>query len=269
MPSKRLLWWSVIGVALYHIGSNHCYHQLLKNLYNWCKPIGSTLMPRSPMFSKLFGRSPVTPLQAHMNKAAECTLALRKYFETLRSGEWDRVSECYDTISQIEDEADALKKEIRLNLPSSLFLPVSRSDLLERVRVQDEIPNRAKDIAGIVLGRKMQVPESLTERFMEFVQISIDATEKTRSMLESLDELLDSGFSTREIDRIETMIAELGELETDSDRKQIQIRSALYELEKDLNAVDVMFLYKVIDWIGDIADHAQTVGNRMLYVIAR
>ena len=226
-------------------------------------------MPRSPIFSKLFGRSPVAPLQAHMNKAAECTVALGAYFETLQSADWDKVSDCYDTISSIEDEADALKKEIRLNLPSSLFLPVSRSDLLELVRVQDEIPNRAKDVAGIVLGRRMQVPEPLSGAFMEFLQVSIEATEKTRSMLESLDELLESGFSTREIDHIEAMIAELGELETNSDMKQIKIRGTLFELEKEFNAVDVMFLYKVIDWIGDIADHAQTVGNRMLYVIAR
>ena len=98
-------------------------------------------MARSPIFSKLFGRSPIAPLQAHMNKAAECTVALGAYFETLQSADWDKVSDCYDTISGIEDEADALKKEIRLNLPSSLFLPVSRSDLLELVRVQDEIPN--------------------------------------------------------------------------------------------------------------------------------
>jgi predicted phosphate transport protein (TIGR00153 family) len=84
-----------------------------------------------------------------------------------------------------------------------------------------------------------------------------------------LDQLLDSGFSTRQIERIETMIVELGELETESDVKQIEIRSALFELEKDMNPVDVMFLYRVLEWIGDVADHAQTVGNRMLYVIAR
>jgi len=226
-------------------------------------------MPRSPIFSKLFGRSPVSSLQAHMAKAAECTVALDAYFELLYQENWNELANQYQKISDLEEQADELKREIRLNLPRSLFLPVSRSDLLELVRVQDEIPNRVKDIAGIVLGRKMQIPESLRASFLEFVAASVNATKKSHSMLELLDQLLDSGFSARQIERIETMIVELGELETASDVKQIEIRSALFELEKDMNPVDVMFLYRVLEWIGDVADHAQTVGNRMLYVIAR
>jgi len=226
-------------------------------------------MPRSPIFSKLFGRSPVSSLQAHMAKAAECAAALDTYFELLFQENWNELANQYQEICDIEEQADELKREIRLNLPRSLFLPVSRSDLLELVRVQDEIPNRVKDIAGIVLGRKMQIPEPLRASFLEFVTASVNATKKSNSMLEMLDQLLDSGFSTRQIERIETMIVELGELETESDVKQIEIRSALFELEKDMNPVDVMFLYRVLEWIGDVADHAQTVGNRMLYVIAR
>ena len=226
-------------------------------------------MPLSPIFSKLFGRSPVASLQAHMAKAAECAEALNTYFKLQNEENWKELSGQYQKISDLEDQADVLKREIRLNLPRSLFLPVSRSDLLELVRVQDEIPNRVKDIAGIVLGRKMRIPEPLQANFMEFVSTSVSATEKSHSMLELLDELLDSGFSTRQIDRIETMIVELGDLETASDVKQIELRSALFELEKNLNPIDVMFLYKVLEWIGDVADHAQTVGHRMLYVIAR
>jgi len=226
-------------------------------------------MPRNPIFSKLFGRSPVSSLQAHMVKAAECALALNDYFVLLNQQNWDEVAIQYERICEIEEQADELKREIRLNLPRSLFLPVSRSDLLELVRVQDEIPNRVKDIAGIVLGRKMRIPETLQTSFVEFVATSVRATEKSNSMLALLDQLLDSGFSTRQIERIETMIGELGELETDSDTKQVEIRSTLFALEKELNPIDVMFLYRVLEWIGDVADHAQTVGNRMLYVIAR
>jgi hypothetical protein len=226
-------------------------------------------MPRSPIFSKLFGRSPVSSLQAHMAKAAECAVALDAYFELLYQENWHELGNQYQKICDLEEQADELKREIRLNLPRSLFLPVSRSDLLELVRVQDEIPNRVKDIAGIVLGRKMRIPEPLQASFLEFVAASVNATKKSHAMLEMLDQLLDSGFSTRQVERIETIIVELGELETESDVKQIEIRSALFELEKDMNPVDVMFLYRVLEWIGDVADHAQTVGNRMLYVIAR
>ena len=46
----------------------------------------------------------------------------------------------------------------------------------------------------------------------------------------------------------------------------------LYEvitLENELHPVNVMFLYKVIDSTGEIADRAQRVGSRLQLMLAR
>ena len=226
-------------------------------------------MPRSPMFPRLFGRSPIAKLQTHMEKAAECASELKGFFEVVFQGDWDKALLVNDKICRLEEEADIEKRELRIHLPRSLFLPVSRSDLLELIRVQDKIPNRIKDVAGIVTGRRMQIPESLQHKILTYVTTSVAAVYSTRSLLEEFDELLESGFSNREMDQMDTMISELGEQEHLSDEQQVEIRRNLFDLERDLHAVDIMFLYRVIDLIGEVADHAQTVGNRMLYVIAR
>ncbi len=226
-------------------------------------------MPRSPMFPRLFGRSPIAKLQTHMEKAEECASELKGFFEVVFQGDWDKALLVNDKICRLEEEADIEKRELRIHLPRSLFLPVSRSDLLELIRVQDKIPNRIKDVAGIVTGRRMQIPESLQHKILTYVTTSVAAVYSTRSLLEEFDELLESGFSNREMDQMDTMISELGEQEHLSDEQQVEIRRNLFDLERDLHAVDIMFLYRVIDLIGEVADHAQTVGNRMLYVIAR
>lgn len=226
-------------------------------------------MPRSPMFPRLFGRSPIAKLQTHMEKAAACASELKGFFEVVFHEDWDKALLVNDKICRLEEEADIEKRELRIHLPRSLFLPVSRSDLLELIRVQDKIPNRIKDVAGIVTGRRMQIPESLQHKILTYVTTSVAAVYSTRSLLEEFDELLESGFSNREMDQMDTMISELGEQEHLSDEQQVEIRRNLFELERDLHAVDIMFLYRVIDLIGEVADHAQTVGNRMLYVIAR
>ena len=46
-------------------------------------------------------------------------------------------------------------------------------------------------------------------------------------------------------------------------------KTQLAKLEKSLPPVDVMFLYKVIDWIGDLGDRAQQVGSRLELMLAR
>ncbi len=87
--------------------------------------------------------------------------------------------------------------------------------------------------------------------------------------LEQLDELFETGFSGREIDLISDMLSKLNTAEHEADNKQREVQMLLYEMESEINPVDVMFLYRIIDWVGDIADNAQAVGNRMLNLIAK
>jgi len=227
------------------------------------------IMSGSPLFTKLFGRSPIAPLQDHMKISAQCAEQLLVYFEAVYEEDWDKAKGVYDAIGQLEQQADEMKREIRMNLPKSLFLPVSRSDLLELLHNQDRIPNRAKDIAGLILGRQMSMPEQIRTVVTEYLTVSVSATFSALKALEELDELVESGFSGREMDLIEHLVDSLGEVEHESDIKQIEVRSKLMSVERDLDPIDVMFLYRIIEWIGDLADDSQTVGNRMLYLIAR
>ncbi|MFU8833127.1 MAG: DUF47 family protein, partial [Wenzhouxiangella sp.] len=62
---------------------------------------------------------------------------------------------------------------------------------------------------------------------------------------------------------------ELSRIEDHSDELQIELRAKLFKIEHDLPPVDVMFMYKIIDWTGDLGDIAQRVGSRLHMMIAR
>jgi len=225
-------------------------------------------MPINP-FVSLFGRSPIGPMQQHIAKAHECAANLVPFFEAIMAEDWVKVEQVQQEMSRLEHEADKLKKSVRLHLPKSLFLPVPRSDLLELLSVQDKVANRAKDIAGLMLGRQMAIPQALQPLMRTYVQRSVDASAQALKAMNELDELLETGFAGREAVLVETLIEELGSIENDTDRLQIEVRRNLFKLEKDLPPVDVMFLYQIIDWIGDVADRAQRVGNRLEQLLAR
>jgi len=87
--------------------------------------------------------------------------------------------------------------------------------------------------------------------------------------MNELDELLETGFAGREVTLVENLIEELDRIEHDTDTLQIKLRSDLFKLEKDLPPINVMFLYQIIEWIGDVADRAQRVGNRLEQLMAR
>lgn len=215
------------------------------------------------VLANIFGASPVMPLEKHIEIAHRCAKKLRPFFAAAVSGDWDKAIEVRGEIEALEQEADDLKKEIRLNLPKSLFMPVPREDLLELLLVQDKIANRTRDVSGIVLGRRMRIPEPIADKFTEFVDRNIDATKQARKSVRELDELFTAGFRGAEVRLVEALIEELDRIETDSDAKQAELRAALFEIEDTLKPVDAMFIYKVIELTGEIADMAERVGRRL------
>ena len=225
-------------------------------------------MPTNP-FVSLFGRSPIGPMQQHIAKAHECAANLAPFFEAVMAQDWAEVARVQQEMVRLEKEADKLKKSVRLNLPKSLFLPVPRSDLLELLSVQDKVANKAKDIAGLMLGREMAIPAELQPLIRAFVQRTVDASAQALKAMNELDELLETGFGGREAKLVETLVEELDGIEDDTDRLQIEVRRTLFKLEKDMPPVDVMFLYQIIDWVGEVADRAQRVGNRLEQLLAR
>lgn len=226
-------------------------------------------MVKSNPFSAMFGRSPFQPLLAHIAKSNECADQLLPFFEASLAGDWDEAVRVRETITQLEHEADSLKTELRLNLPNTLFLPVSRSDLLDLISVQDKIANKVRDITGIMLGRRMQVPAELAQPMRDYMHTAVACVAQARQALEELQDLLESGFGRHVADVMQNLIRELHILEQQADQQQIDIRRQLFELEDRLKPVDVVFLYKIIDWVGELSDRAERVGSRLQILTAR
>ena len=215
------------------------------------------------VLANIFGSSPVKPLEEHIGIAFQCAKQLRPFFAAVVAGDWDKPLAARDSIERLEHEADDLKKKIRLQLPKSLFMPVPREDLLELLLVQDKIANRTKDVSGLVLGRKMQLPDVIADQFLDFVDRNIDAAKQARKSVRELDELFTAGFRGAEVALVSGLIEELDQIETDTDEKQAALRGSLFEIEKTLDPIDAVFMYKVIELTGEIADMAERVGRRL------
>ena len=215
------------------------------------------------MLANIFGSSPVRPLEKHMEVVYRCAKKLRPFVNAVIRRDLKRMAEVRGQIEALEHEADNIKKDIRIRMPKSLFMPVPREDLLELLLVQDKIANRTKDVSGVIFGRKMKIPKAIAPQFLDFVDRNIDAAKQARKSVRELDELFTAGFKGAEVTLIVDMIEELDQIETHTDEKQAVLRSALFDIEKTLDPIDAMFLYEVIELTGEIADMAERVGRRL------
>ena len=221
------------------------------------------------LFGNLFAQSPFSPIQDHIVKAQECAEQLIPFIEASMNNDWELATTIQQTISDLESDADQIKKDIRLHLPKSLWLPVNRSDLLNLITRQDKIANRAKDISGLMLGRKIVIPNAIAAMMLEFSKTAIATSAQAVRAIQEMDELVEAGFRGNVLDLVQGLITELDDLENENDRLQVQVRAELFKIGDQLPPIEAMFLYQVIEWIGDLADRAQKVGSLMQLLISK
>ena len=220
-------------------------------------------------FLSLLAESPFSGLQEHMevdNKASE---ALKSFIKSAVESDWKTAKEHRETIVKLEHQADEIKNNIRNHLPKSLFMSVSRQDILDLVFTMDGIPNVSKDISGVMIGRKMVIPEQMSKQFTDCVNSAIRATHQACDAIKKVNEMQRSGFGGKNASELYDLVAQIEQLEQENDELEISLRNELFKIEKDLPPVDVIFLYDIINKIGILADISQSLGHILIRLVAK
>jgi len=226
-------------------------------------------MKAQKTFSDLISKSPLGPIQVHMKKSKDCAEELIIFIKAVIEGKWDKALLSREKIVVLEKDADVLKAETRDLLPKGLFLFVPREDLLDLIGLADDIPNTIKDISGLILGRNMMIPKQISGAFNELVKESVGIVITAATAIDQLGEVSKLAFGSRASNKLDEIILKLDSLEADNDSTEVTVRRQLFDIEKDLPPVDVMFLYDVINKLGELADRAEQVGHRITLIASK
>lgn len=221
------------------------------------------------MLAQIFGRSPVGPIKKHMDEVREAGGLLADLGEFCQQGDWEAASGRRDQIEAVVERAHEIRRELRLSLPNTFLMPVAREDLLELLDGQDKILRRINDVAGLMYGRRMQLPVALQAHFGALLACTSSAVQQTWQSVNELDELFEAGFRGREVEIVSRMLGQLMDIEREHDALQRKMRHELFAIERELNPVDAVFLYRLIDWVGAIADRCARAGDLFERLLAR
>lgn len=212
---------------------------------------------------ELFAKSPFGPLQDHMRKVMDCVKLVPDLFRALEKGDEKRFQDLVERIKQAEHDADILKNEIRGDVPKTIFTPVDRKDLLEVLSQQDKISDVAEDVAVLLSMKELPFSQHFQEEFWEFMGQVMNTVEQYARISEELDELMEASFGGTEAGKVEEMIDNLGREEHKADRLQHELVRKLLSLDKELGTLNVVMWMKVLEALGNIANGAERVGNRL------
>jgi len=217
----------------------------------------------------IFVKSPFKPLREHMKKVHESVAPLAPFMDALHEGNDDRLKQLRLEIQEAEEAADQIKNDIRNHLPHSLFLPIDRRDLLAVLDMQDSIADTAQDISDLLELRKMKLPNEMRPDLMNYVGVIEKACSLGYSISVDFEALVESGFGKHHTEKIVTMIDEVGQVESEADDLENQLIRKLFQMETEMNAVDVVFWYQLFGQIGDIADYTEKMANRLRLLVAK
>ena len=65
------------------------------------------------------------------------------------------------------------------------------------------------------------------------------------------------------------MVDQLNKIESDTDQMGLELSRSLFAHEDNMKPVSVVFWYDLIIMIGELADYAEKVGNRLRLLLAR
>jgi len=208
---------------------------------------------------KVFGRSPFVPMQMHMEKVSSCVKRIPEIMDAYQHGDSEKVNSLSRKISDLEYEADVIKHDIQDNLPRSLFMPIDRANLLRILSIQDSIANRAENIAVLLTFKQAKSFPEFDKAFDDFLSRCIETFDLARSVIDQLDELLESGFGGVEAKTVRTLIDEVARKEYESDLCLRELLRILLANEDNISYGDFFLWTRIIRQVGSIADRSDNL----------
>lgn len=216
----------------------------------------------------LIARSPFKQLRYHF---AQLHTAVKLLLPLLRSAldkDWEAVQKAERQIQDLGQEGERIARDICLHLPTTLFMPIPRSDIIDLLHVQCGLANCSREAARLVSLRKMTIPTALQDELRVHLLRAVDTVTHVMAVMEKLDELLESRFRGREAVLVQTLIDELINIEHSSRQRRDEASIKLISLEAHLPAAEVAALGRFIELIAELSAQAKQVGLRLEQLLA-
>mgnify|MGYP000350864620 FL=1 len=221
---------------------------------------------RIPFLSS-FVTSPFEGLLEHAEKVKECAWAFQQAIECHISDRCRQFEELRREVSQLENQADSIKRRIRGHLPIGTLMPVSKFQLFRYLREQDQVLDAVKDSLNWISYRtEPGIPEEVHKDFFLLVDAVIDPLEELSRMVAGAKHYFET-YSEKQRVAVKEIIQKVRSQEHEADKAEAAIKQRVFNM--DIDPVTVFHMIRLAETIGSIADHAENAGDMMRAMLSR
>ncbi|MFQ5714047.1 MAG: TIGR00153 family protein [Candidatus Scalinduaceae bacterium] len=213
--------------------------------------------------AKLFAKSPFAPLQKHMEDVNGCVNKVKEIFEALEKNDFESISRIAKELSKLEAKADTSKHELRNHLPSSLFMPISKSALLEILSLQDDIADDCEDIGVLLTLKELTMKEVFKDDFKTFLKKNLETYELIKVIIEEFDNLLETSFTGSEAEKVKSMVNKVALKEHEADLSQRQLLKNIFNNEEHFSHGEFQLWLSILREIRTLSNTSEKLAHRI------
>lgn len=157
-----------------------------------------------------------------------------------------------EKISQIENQADVLRRGIEKEMYKGGFLPNFRGDLLGIIESVDKVMNKTESVSDIFYYEDPFIPEEVKDDF-------ISLSEKIISTYKSLKKSIEAIFDN--VDDASDLIKDVERYEHEADIYEKNIKQEVFKMNIALS--QKLHIKQICESMGDIADRSENTGDRL------
>ena len=218
------------------------------------------------LLRSLFHESPFENLQRHADKIRECAQLFREAAICHINEQCKDFDDLTDQVARIESEADAIKRNIRNHLPRGILMPVDKFQFLQYLREQDKVLDEVEEALYWLSFRPKGIPKEVAIDFQELVQAVIPPIEKLPALVNMATDFFKSR-SERQRTKMKSLIHDIRQHEKEADLLEQELKGKIFKEVKE--PIGVFHMVRLIEIVGNIADHAQNASDRMRAMIAK
>jgi len=214
-------------------------------------------------------KSPFKSMVKHAKKVQDCACLLDECIGAFCEGDFERTEELVIEISKLERSADEIKTDIRASLPKRVFMPVERGDLLDYLKEEDRIADKAEEIALTLGLKKTKLPKEIKTELVRLGGKICELVQLVPPAVESMEKIVTSTFPKKEKDKVVGYALQLSLMERETDHICAKLRKAAFKSEPKLSYGEFYQLMQLIKLMGWMADHVENCGDRLRVMTSR
>ena len=198
----------------------------------------------------------------HVEMVYECLNQLKMLMEYFYNNEFDSIDKKVEEISELEHNADEIRRKMEIEFFKGAFLPFDREDRIILAEQVDSVADITQETAfGICLSR-IKFPEEYKDDFSDLINSIYHTVTALKKCIELLDEDLGEALTkAHEIEKLEDAV--------DKIERKILKRLYISYKNQEIDILTHIELKSTVLRIGNIADRAENASDRVPIIVAK